>query len=96
MVTAITLLNVERDKVNEVAEALADMEGISEVYSVSGRYDLVSVIRASDNDQLAELVTGHMLKVPGIVSSETMLAFRAYSKHDLASMFEIGFSTTDK
>ncbi len=90
MVTAIVLLTVERDKVNSVAEALAEMEGISEVYSVAGRYDLVAVIRARDNDTMAELVTGHMLKVPGIIRSETLIAFRVYSRHDLEAMFSIG------
>jgi DNA-binding Lrp family transcriptional regulator len=78
MVTAIVLTNVERHQVNEVAEALAQMEGVSEVYSVGGRYDLVAIIRARTNDELAELVTNHMLKVDGIQRTETLVAFRAY------------------
>lgn len=90
MVTALVLLNVDRSKVNAVAEALAEMEGISEVYSVAGRFDLAVIIRAKDNDQLAELVTGHMLKVEGIQKSETLVSFRVYSRHDLDSMFSIG------
>ncbi|HDL77602.1 MAG TPA: Lrp/AsnC family transcriptional regulator [Lentisphaerae bacterium] len=90
MVTAIVLLTVERDKVNSVAGALAELEGISEVYSVAGRYDLVAVIRARDNEAMAELVTDHMLKVPGIIRSETLIAFRVYSRHDLEAMFSIG------
>ncbi len=90
MVTALVLLNVSRDKVNAVAESLADMEGISEVYSIAGRYDLAVIIRARDNDQLAELVTNHMLKVDGILRSETLIAFRVHSRHDLESMFSIG------
>ncbi len=90
MVTAMVLLNVSRDRVNTVAESLADMEGISEVYSIAGRYDLVVIIRAKDNEQLAELVTNHMLKVEGILKSETLIAFRVYSRHDLESMFTIG------
>ncbi|HUI45985.1 MAG TPA: Lrp/AsnC ligand binding domain-containing protein [Nitrospirota bacterium] len=90
MVTALVLLNVSRDKVNAVAESLADMKGISEVYSIAGRYDLAVIIRAKDNDQLAELVTSHMLKVDGILKSETLIAFRVYSRHDLESMFSIG------
>jgi DNA-binding Lrp family transcriptional regulator len=90
MVNALVLLNVSRDKVNKVSEKLAEMEGVSEVYSVAGRFDLVAIIRAKDNDQLAGLVTNHMLQVDGILKSETLVAFRVHSKHDLESMFSIG------
>jgi DNA-binding Lrp family transcriptional regulator len=90
MITALVLLTVERNKVNTVAETLAEMEGITEVYSVAGRYDLAVIIRVRDNDLLAELVTNHMLKVEGIKTSETLIAFRVHSRHDLESMFSIG------
>jgi len=90
MVTALVLLTVARDKVNTVAETLAGMDGITEVYSVAGRYDLAVVIRVRDNEQMAELVTNHMLKVDGIRTSETLMAFRVHSRHDLESMFSIG------
>lgn len=90
MVTALVLLTVERNKVNQVAATLAEQEGITEVYSVAGRFDLAVVIRVKDNEQMAELVTDHMLKVEGIKSSETLMAFRVHSKHDLESMFSIG------
>ncbi|MGA1795511.1 MAG: Lrp/AsnC family transcriptional regulator [bacterium] len=90
MVTALVLLEVQRDKVNEIADKLAAMEEVSEVYSVAGRYDLVAVIRVADNEKLAEVVTNHMLKVKGINKSETLIAFRVYSRHDLESMFSIG------
>jgi DNA-binding Lrp family transcriptional regulator len=90
MITSLVLLNVARDRVNTVAETLADMDGITEVYSVAGRYDLAVIIRVKDNDQLAELVTNHMLKVEGILKSETLVAFRVHSRHDLESMFSIG------
>jgi DNA-binding Lrp family transcriptional regulator len=90
MVTALVLLNVARKQINEVAEQLAAMEGITEVYSVAGEYDLVAVIRARDNEQLAQLVTGHLLKVEGIAKSETLMAFRVFSRHDLEAMFSIG------
>ncbi len=90
MITSLVLLNVARDKVNAVAETLADMDGITEVYSVAGRFDLAVIIRVKDNDQLAELVTNHMLKVEGILKSETLVAFRVHSRHDLESMFSIG------
>jgi len=90
MVTAIILLNVERDRINTTAEALADCEQISEVFSVSGSFDLVAIARVTNNDALAQLVTEQMLTLDGITHSETMLAFRAYSRHDLESMFSLG------
>jgi DNA-binding Lrp family transcriptional regulator len=89
MITAIVLLRAERGAVDKVASSLADMEGISEVYSVAGRYDLAVMIRVSDNDALAEIVTGKMLKIKGITDSETLIAFRVYSRHDLESMFSM-------
>jgi DNA-binding Lrp family transcriptional regulator len=90
MITAMVMLNIERGKINEVAEKLSDMNGIAEVYSVSGRFDLISIIRVENNDRLADIVTNHMLKVEGILKSETMLAFKCYSRHDLERMFSIG------
>ena len=90
MITAMVMLNIERGKINEVAEKLSDMDGIAEVYSVSGRFDLISIIRVDTNDILANIVTNHMLKVDGILKSETMLAFKCYSRHDLERMFSIG------
>ena len=90
MVSAVVLLTVKRGMINEVAEMLASMKGVSEVYSVGGRYDLVAIIRVKDNDALAELVTNHMLLVDGISDSETLIAFRVFSRHDLESMFSIG------
>ncbi len=90
MVTAIVALNVDRKLVQEVAEKLAASPGITEVYSVSGRYDLIAMVRTKNNEALADLVTGNLIKIDGILSSETMIAFRSYSKHDLDAMFSIG------
>lgn len=90
MVTSIILINAERNKINEVAEQLQAIAGVSEVYSVSGKYDLVAIIRVKNNDALADLVTRKMLTLGGIVKTETMLAFQAYSRHDLESMFAVG------
>jgi DNA-binding Lrp family transcriptional regulator len=90
MVSAIVLLKVARGRINEVASELAGLDGISEVFSVGGRYDLVAIIRVGSNDEMASLVTEQMLKVDGIVDSETLLAFRAFSRHDLESMFSLG------
>lgn len=91
MLSAIVLLKTERDKVNEVATQLTEIKGISEVFSVAGRYDLVAILRVPNNDALAELVTDKMLKVTDILDSETLISFKVHSKHDLESMFEIGF-----
>jgi len=90
MVSSVILLTVKRGKINEVAETLAALDGVSEVYSVGGRFDLVAIIRVEDNEALAELVTNRMLRVGGITSSETLIAFRVFSRHDLESMFSIG------
>jgi DNA-binding Lrp family transcriptional regulator len=90
MVTSIILVRVERSKINETAEQLAAMSGVSEVYSVSGNFDLVAIVRVSTNEELSELVTQKMLKIDAILKTETMLAFKAYSRHDLDAMFSIG------
>jgi DNA-binding Lrp family transcriptional regulator len=90
MVSAVVLLGLQRDKINEVAQQLVAMNGVTEVYSVAGQYDLVAVIRVKDNDALAELVTGKMLKVGGILRSETLIAFRVLSRYDLERMFSVG------
>lgn len=90
MVTSIILINAERTKINSVAEQLVELPGISEVYSVSGKYDLIAIVRLKTNDELAELVTGKIRELDGIAGTETMLAFKAYSRHDLESMFSLG------
>ena len=91
MVSAIVLIECEKGSINQTAEALADLKGISEVYSVAGRVDLVAVVRVAENEQLAEVITRQLLTVPGITRTETLIAFRAYSRHDLEQMFSIGF-----
>lgn len=90
MVTSIILMNVERSKINEVAELLESIPGISEVYSVSGNYDLIAIVRVATNEELAQLVTQKMHAIKEIKKTETMLAFKAYSKHDLEAMFSVG------
>ena len=90
MVTSIILINAERNKINTVAEQLQAIAGISEVYSVSGKYDLIAIVRVKTNDDLANLVTKQMLAIDGIVKTETMLAFQAFSRHDLEAMFAVG------
>ena len=90
MGTALVLLKVKRDQVHAVAEELVDLDGITEVYSVSGRFDLVIVVRVEDNDSMEKLVTKQIRCVEGIIKSETLIAFRVYSRYDLERMFAIG------
>jgi DNA-binding Lrp family transcriptional regulator len=87
MATAIVLLNVDANETHRIAEAVAGIKGVSEVYSVAGTYDLVAIIRVGNNEELAEIVTARIRGVPGIRSSQTLIAFRAYSQYDLASIF---------
>lgn len=90
MITAIVMIAVEADKIPEVAEAIAGMHGVSEVYSVAGDVDLIAVVRVREFDAIADVVAGKLSKVPGVVHTDTHIAFRAYSRHDLESTFSIG------
>lgn len=90
MVTAIVLLNTTRDAVNDVAERLVDLNGVSEVHSVAGRYDLIVIIRVPTNEALADIVTDRIRQIEGITSSETLIGFRVYSRHDLEHLFSVG------
>jgi len=90
MISAIILMNIERHKINETAELLNDMPEISEVFSVSGRYDLIAIVRVQNIDDLSVLVTNHLLKIDSIEKTDTLLAYKTYSKHDLDAMFSIG------
>jgi DNA-binding Lrp family transcriptional regulator len=90
MFNAIVLLKVKSAMINQVAEELAALDGVSEVYSVAGQYDLVAIVRAKDDEQIASLVTDRLLQAEGLQSSETLIAFRTYSRHDLDGMFSVG------
>ncbi|HEX2934082.1 MAG TPA: Lrp/AsnC ligand binding domain-containing protein [Bacteroidales bacterium] len=90
MITAIVLINAERTKIKQAALQLATIEGITEVYSVSGRFDIVAIIRLANNDDLADLMTEKITLVDGITKTESMVAFNVLSKHDIASMFQLG------
>ena len=89
MVTFIILFNVRKDRITAIAEELAEIPEISEVYSVTGIYDLVAIVRTRTNDDVAELVSNRLGTIDGIEETDTMLAFKAYSQHDLESMFSI-------
>jgi len=90
MVTAISLINVTRGAIQQCAQDLLQIDGITEVYSVAGQWDLVAVLRVKDNERLEEIVTSQMLQLATITKSETLIAFRAISKHDLERMFSVG------
>ncbi len=90
MVTALVFINTERTHINQVAEELINIDGISEVYSIGGQVDLIAMLRVEKNEDLAELVTNHIVQVEGILDTETHIAFRTFSNHDLEHMFSIG------
>jgi DNA-binding Lrp family transcriptional regulator len=90
VVTAIVFINAEVARIGEVAEAVAALPGVSEVYSVTGALDLVAIVRVADLDQVAGAVADQLNKVPGILRTETHIAFRAYSAHDLEAAFSLG------
>ena len=91
MVNAVVLVACEIDSIPEAATAIADIEGVSEVYSVAGEWDLVAIVRVSDHDDLARVIPGGLGKVDGVVRTETLIAFQVYSKHDLEALFSLGF-----
>jgi DNA-binding Lrp family transcriptional regulator len=90
MVNAIVLIKAERGAVNEVAQHIITVEGVGEVFSVAGRFDLVAILRAKSNEHVAEIVTKAVQGVRGITDTETLLAFKTYSRDDLEAAFSIG------
>ena len=90
MITAFVHLDVDVDRIPEVAEALCDLEGVTEVYSVTGRYDLIVKVKVARNDDLADVVTGRIGRIDGIQASETVIAFRTYSEQALDAGFSLG------
>lgn len=90
MITAIVLIKAEVDRIPEVAEAVAEVSGVSEVYSVTGEFDLIAMVRVRRHDQLAEVIPGRLNKIEGVLATETHIAFRAYSSHDLEAAFSLG------
>jgi DNA-binding Lrp family transcriptional regulator len=90
MVNAVVLLKVTKGKVNDVAERLVEMPGISEVYSVAGHWDLIVIARVRTNEDVAEAVTNQIMKIEGIELTETLIAFRTFSRYNLDRMFSIG------
>ena len=92
-VHAVVLIQCEIDTIPEAAQAIADIEGVSEVYSVAGEFDLVAIVRVAEHDDLANVIPGGISKVSGVERTETLIAFQVYSQHDLDRMFSIGFES---
>ncbi len=90
MISAVVLLNVQRGEVNQTAQRLLEVEGVAEVYSVTGEYDLVALLRLQRYEDLADVVTAHMIGIPSIVKTNTLMAFQCYSKADLQQAWDIG------
>ena len=90
MITAIVFVKADVARIPEVAEAIATLDGVSEVYSVTGQIDLIAMVRVRQAEDVAAVVADRLNKIPGIISTETHIAYRAYSQHDLESAFSLG------
>lgn len=90
MLTAIVLVHTAADRIPEVAQSIADIPGVAEVYSCAGDVDLIAVVRVRDHEQIADIVTEHISKVAGVLRTATHIAFRSYSSLDTDSGFEVG------
>jgi DNA-binding Lrp family transcriptional regulator len=95
MITAIVMISTQSDRIPEVAQAIADLEGVSEVYSVAGDADLIAIVRVREFEDIAAVIAGRLSKVEGVLHTDTHIAFRAYSRHDLDAAFSIGLDADD-
>lgn len=93
MITAIVFVQADVARIPEVATAIADLPGVTEVYSVTGTIDLIAMVRVRDHDAIAQVVADRLNKVPGVVDTETHIAFKAYSRHDLDAAFNLGLES---
>ena len=90
MITAIVLIHAEAARIPETAQAVADLDGVSEVYSCAGDIDLIAIVKVRDHAQVAEVVTERINKVPGVIRTATHIAFQSYSTADVEAAFSIG------
>ena len=90
MTHAVVLIEAERDALPTLGEALAGLEGVAEAYSVTGEWDFVAIVRVPRHDDLADIVTIQIVQLPGVARTQTMVAFEAFSRHDLEALFAIG------
>lgn len=93
-VHAVVLIQCEIDAIPEAAQQIAAIEGVSEVYSVAGEFDLIAIVRVAAHDRLANVIPGGISKVEGVERTETLISFQVYSKHDLERLFSLGFDET--
>jgi DNA-binding Lrp family transcriptional regulator len=92
MLTAIVMIDADPARIPEIAGEVAEVTGVSEVYSVTGEVDLIAIVRVTEHDQLADVIADRLSKVPGVLRTQTYLAFRAYSAGDLAEAFDLGLT----
>lgn len=90
MISAIVLINAEVDRIPEVAAAIAEINGVSEVYSVTGDVDLIAMVRVRQHEEFADVIADQLNKVSGVLLTQTHIAFRTYSRHDLDAAFSLG------
>ncbi|MBM9464350.1 Lrp/AsnC ligand binding domain-containing protein [Aeromicrobium sp. YIM 150415] len=90
MITAIVFIEAEVSQISEIAQQIAEISGVSEVYSVTGELDLIAMVRVRSHDEIARVVPDRINKVPGVLSTQTQIAYRAFSRHDLEDAFSIG------
>lgn len=90
MISAIVLINADVARIPEVAQSIAELDGVSEVYSVTGDCDLIAMVRVREHDQLADVIADRINKTPGVTATQTHISFRTYSRHDLEAAFAIG------
>jgi DNA-binding Lrp family transcriptional regulator len=95
MIHAVVLIECDIDEIPDAARAMADIEGVSEVYSVTGEFDLVAIVRVSRHEDLAEVIPGGLGRVHGVVRTQTLIAFQVFSAHDLERLFSIGFEDAE-
>jgi DNA-binding Lrp family transcriptional regulator len=90
VITAIVLVHTAADRIPETAQAIADLDGVSEVYSCAGDVDLIAIVKVAEHEQLADVIAGHLSKVEGVQRTDTHIAFRSYSRADTEETFSIG------
>jgi len=95
VITAIVFVEAEVARISEVAEHIAALDAVSEVYSVTGEIDLVAMVRVREHQEVADVVADRLNKVPGVLRTETHIAFRTFSKHDLEAAFALGAEDSD-